>query len=1062
MSAGSWALITGSGQAIPTTSWADIDMGSITTDADSILSESAGVFTPQSEGYYLIIPEAQHQITHNNRHNWEMQLHRNGAAVAGAINSGYARNNNNDLSWAQLFAIQHFNGTTDTFKVQHRREVGDGTPAGTYDWTRVKVIQLTEGAASATPFGHYGTPTSAALGGTTPTATSGWDVITETDDTVLELQAGGSDIRCKVADRPVLLVYGLPSDAAGGSRTGRISDVTLDGARIAHSVDQEYCRDAGTDFCAPAGIALAVPDAADEDLNVRVWGHTGPGWGTWVDANWSLSSAAGRAGIMALALPADVDYAIWEHTTGGTSIAGAGVVDLPQSDVAVSSNGSKFTRDDADDVTVPGAHGVLAVAAMLAERTAASGTRHTFAVRFEREGVDESDTAQGDYLRGDQGSADHYNASACAVWVGDTTAGDTFQLEKYDPGTDDGANDVLEFAGSFYLDLSTLASSPPSSVDGSGRAGLLGSLRSAVSTARDVLSRAGALASGRSAATSARTAVARLGGLVAGRATGTRTEPIMIVDSTHVTNLEATTAQLTSPGGTFTAGDVLESQRLTGDIDPAADGYTEVEVSLEAFDLADGMEVELRLVLEDGTPFDTYTAIPKWTVGTTNPAGSGRAAGLASARAAVTTARPTLSRAGGIVVGRVTATKNIPAPSRAGQLVSAQATTGRSADASGRAAGLMVGRVQVTRSSTATSRGAAVAVARAAASSNYTVVVRAGLLAAARVQVTTTEAATGGGRAGALVVGRGSGTTARQVVARGAVLVTSRGTVSTSRDGQARAGQLVSMRASVSAVISVNAFGRAGLITVARAVGTATRTGVGRAAAVGAAGGGIVSTARPAVSRGAGAAAARATGTVNENLSGKARGAALVVGRALATVSRPGSGRGSTLGAVRLTAARSAPGTGRGVTVASVRLISSRGAGAAGRAGQLVTVRVIGVQVPRIAGAGRIATLASARLTVSTTRTGQAQAVTLASARGLGAKVRHVVGRLAGLVTGRVRIVADLPDLSTAPLTAEVTETGWYSVTDADLHATVVQDALWSVTAQDADVAEEHELWSTT
>lgn len=459
-SAGAFATISGSGQAIPTTSWADIDMGAVDVDDDGILSEASGVFTPQAEGYYLLIGEARHQITHGNRHNAEMKFQRNGADISGAVNSGYARNSTNDLSYYQFYAIAHFDGSNDTFDVQHRRELGDGSPAGTYDWTRIKVIQLTDGGAADTPFGHYGTPTSAALGGNTPTAVAGWNVITETDTATIELQAGGTAIRLKEADRPYLVVYGLPTDSNGSLRTGRISDVTLDGVRVAHSVDQEYQRDAGTGWCAPAGIALVYPDAANEDLNVRVWGHTGaPPWGTWSDGDWSLSDAAGRAGVAVIALPSTLEFAVFEDTTvGGETISSSAVTTIATARTPVNSNGTKFTRDNQDAVTVPGAHGVLAWAALLSERTASNTGRNTFAVRWQVEGVDATNfTEQGDYIRGDQGSQDHYNGSAGSAWLGTTTADDTFQLEKFDPGTDDGGNDAVEFSGSFYIDLSTLA-----------------------------------------------------------------------------------------------------------------------------------------------------------------------------------------------------------------------------------------------------------------------------------------------------------------------------------------------------------------------------------------------------------------------------------------------------------------------------------------------------------------------------------------------------------------------------------------------------------------------------
>lgn len=484
MAAGSFALVSGSGQALPTTSWATYDPGTIDTDADSILSESSGVFTPQDEGYYLIVFEAKHTITHNNRHNWECKIQRNDTDVAGGFGSAYSRNNGNDLSWGRASIIQHFDGSTDDFRIQLRRDVGDGTVAGTHDWMRVKVVQITAGASTATPFLHVGTPTSAAYGGDTPTVVSGWDVITETDDTVLELSADDT-ITLKENGRPFLISYGIPTDATGGARTGRVTDLTLDGTRIAHSVAHAYQRDAGTRYATPETLALAIPDQTTEDVQIRCWGRTVTSWGTFSNGNWTASSA--RSGIMAIALPADADVALFDGSTG-TTMSGNATTDLPVFDTE-SVAGTAFTRDSSTALTTSAATDTFLFGSVGAERTASSGTRQSNAVRWEREGVDETSfTEMGDYLRGDQGSADHYNGVYSSLWLGTTTAGDTFNLEKFDPGTDDGANDATFAAGAFAIELSSLADSGGGSttVDPVGSSAAVASATASVAATAEV------------------------------------------------------------------------------------------------------------------------------------------------------------------------------------------------------------------------------------------------------------------------------------------------------------------------------------------------------------------------------------------------------------------------------------------------------------------------------------------------------------------------------------------------------------------------------------------------
>jgi hypothetical protein len=456
MPSGSLAKFSNSGQGTPATTYATIDVGNETTDADNIVSESAGVFTPTEPGYYLILATGRFDSTHNNRSNIVWNILRNGTNVAGTAGSGYARNSANRFVYIRAGAILFFNGTTDTFSVQHKRDSGEGTVAGTYGFTRLKLVNL----GNDLPYGRYGTPTQALYGGNVPTVTTGWDVITETDTDVIQA-VSGSVIRLKEANRPYLVVYALQNNVAASVRTTRVSDITLGGTRIGHSGGYAYQRDSSNENAVPFGMALVYPTTADQDLNVRCWGYDDDAatlWGTFANGTWNLSSAAGDAGIMVIALPPTVEVAIFDDTTGGDTMSGSGTIPLNVMKTVIKPS-SNFTLDSANAVTVNMDSDVLAWGATMVERTASSGARNTTAVRWQIEGVNQDDTAYGNYLRGEQAAQDCKNMVVGSNYIDSVSSGSTFQMEKFDPGTDDGAFDTTTWGGAF---LKTLIVSGPS------------------------------------------------------------------------------------------------------------------------------------------------------------------------------------------------------------------------------------------------------------------------------------------------------------------------------------------------------------------------------------------------------------------------------------------------------------------------------------------------------------------------------------------------------------------------------------------------------------------------
>jgi hypothetical protein len=107
--------------------------------------------------------------------------------------------------------------------------------------------------------------------------------------------------------------------------------------------------------------------------------------------------------------------------------------------------------------------------------------------------------------------------------------------------------------------------------------------------------------------------------------------PFGLAASAHITaSGENTTAQLTAPSGKTTAdfggGRIDDDEVASDEVNLAADKYGEWEKCFKALPGAvDAAAYRFRAVHEDGTPLDTYTDDPRWTIAA---AGGGGATSL--------------------------------------------------------------------------------------------------------------------------------------------------------------------------------------------------------------------------------------------------------------------------------------------------------------------------------------------------------------------------------------------------------------------------------------------------
>lgn len=102
---------------------------------------------------------------------------------------------------------------------------------------------------------------------------------------------------------------------------------------------------------------------------------------------------------------------------------------------------------------------------------------------------------------------------------------------------------------------------------------------------------------------------------------------LMSASSNITASGENTTAQLTAPSGKttsdFVAGRMQDDENPADSVDITADDYTEMEWSLTADSniVTDGELYQFR-VTNNGTPIDTYTVTPEWTITSNTAPGS--------------------------------------------------------------------------------------------------------------------------------------------------------------------------------------------------------------------------------------------------------------------------------------------------------------------------------------------------------------------------------------------------------------------------------------------------------
>jgi hypothetical protein len=257
------------------------------------------------------------------------------------------------------------------------------------------------------------TSTSAALyGGTTTNQVTGWSVVVESDTNAIELGVD-DDVDLK-SDNKRFIILGSQFFEGRGGRTQRWHGIRRNTARLDHAKAYSYYRNTSNDESGEMFTFLTNTVTATVDIGQfchRGIGVTSGQGGADIDGS---TPGVGDHTMVILELHDDCEV-IQTTTTSNQNIATTGPVDLNISttDAINIQDTASFTRATDIAINCESAMDVLmGVNVSAASQSVGSGQRFTGFAELTKNGTEESDSFAGDYLRGNQGSADTFGWSA--------------------------------------------------------------------------------------------------------------------------------------------------------------------------------------------------------------------------------------------------------------------------------------------------------------------------------------------------------------------------------------------------------------------------------------------------------------------------------------------------------------------------------------------------------------------------------------------------------------------------------------------------------------------------
>lgn len=429
----------------------------VETNPDSLVSESAGVFTINETGTYLVLYGIDAAISgsSDDRRNGQSRVRHNGTDIPGSYSTAYRRNDANSETMYKCQFIADFN-VTDTVDVEWL--IADiALPLLSNPFTTfIQFIKLN--SSTVAPYGFYTDGTDTQAFDSQTFAAVPWDTTTlESDTNVIEKQAGDTAIRLKEIGR-YLVTYSIPLTQGNNVRTQRIAQVTLGGNPINASQSFTYLRNIATPYGAIIGFLLIDNTVANQDLVIQMQEGN-------ADSSGNVSRTIDNSGLVVMKLNDQTNIFISHDSTGGELFNGS-------SDVTYSAMRTNdvvdpdFASSTINELNILKEMDMLAWGNIFSNRTITPGSavasNRTGVIRFDISFPPDVGNAVAFGPSANIGAGDTFNVSMMpgAFYFG-VLFSDTLQLISSLDGAVGDINQVtvIDQVGFFALNVNTLAAS---------------------------------------------------------------------------------------------------------------------------------------------------------------------------------------------------------------------------------------------------------------------------------------------------------------------------------------------------------------------------------------------------------------------------------------------------------------------------------------------------------------------------------------------------------------------------------------------------------------------------
>ena len=428
-----WAAPNG---LFPTEDRNDSSAYSFTSSTSTVTLPSSGL----ADGY-LLVAAFEYNDSSNGRFNPQgkiVQASGTGTFVGGPT-GGFLRDSSEDRAYVRTWAFVDGPSASGTYQFQWKADTDDAGATDGTERSEFWVIPL-----YYADIGLYSSTDHTLMGGTTPNVVPGWS---GTDGANITLS---SNVVSVTGDNKRYLVLGSQFFEGRGGRTQRWHGLDIDGAQENAAKAYSYYRNSANDESGDMFTWLL--ETATSTITIEQTCYRGDGvsnnqGGADVDGS---DPGVGDHALVVIELNDSAEVFHSSSNAASSNLATTGPVDLsPFPSANFSSDTDSFTRVSDSAVNAEKAMDALVGANVAgASGIVTTGARWTAYSELTIDGVEQTDTFAGDYLRNNQTSTDTFGWSANLLSPLALSANEDIGVSVTElPGTEGGGGNVASPAG---------------------------------------------------------------------------------------------------------------------------------------------------------------------------------------------------------------------------------------------------------------------------------------------------------------------------------------------------------------------------------------------------------------------------------------------------------------------------------------------------------------------------------------------------------------------------------------------------------------------------------------